>query len=407
MLFNKQNVSLIKFFLFTSLFLTPQFLYSQSFDLEFQNDSTEFFKYSNYYSSMVLDPKNFNVAPLPYTPNLFQNMIVLYQNNFSKGSCQFLPSCSRYSYLAIEEFGTIKGITQTFDRLWRCNLDAQGQYPIYKGYLFDPPLKLKLNFQVDTIKKKSENSDDIVSWLIKNKEWDVAYRKILDVEYSESSPKNKLLLAKISLNMGNPQKALDWISENEGQEFSFIKSISNYRLSFFRSSKYGIEQVLREKNNFNETYAVLWLHCYLKDKNSEKDSFILNYLSEKLSNNITLKECLSEIKSCKDSENDSPIFSLIQSMLIPGLGQATNGFITDGIYALVFNGVLAFLTTKNIIDEDYYDAAFWGLGFTFTYSANLVAAYNAPIRRSGVVANNLHNKLNRIFNPYLTIQIGL
>ncbi|MEW6993323.1 membrane protein insertion efficiency factor YidD [Colwelliaceae bacterium MEBiC 14330] len=36
-------------------------------------------------------------------------------------SCNFTPSCSEYTYQAIEQFGVVKGIALGFQRIRRCN----------------------------------------------------------------------------------------------------------------------------------------------------------------------------------------------------------------------------------------------------------------------------------------------
>lgn len=35
--------------------------------------------------------------------------------------CRFLPSCSQYCYLAIEKYGTAKGLWRGFKRIARCH----------------------------------------------------------------------------------------------------------------------------------------------------------------------------------------------------------------------------------------------------------------------------------------------
>lgn len=45
--------------------------------------------------------------------------------------CSFTPSCSRFSYRAIHEFGILKGIIMTADRLTRCNANAYTDAPKY------------------------------------------------------------------------------------------------------------------------------------------------------------------------------------------------------------------------------------------------------------------------------------
>jgi len=45
--------------------------------------------------------------------------------------CAFVPSCSRFSYRSIHEFGLLKGVLMTADRLTRCNGNAYDDAPRY------------------------------------------------------------------------------------------------------------------------------------------------------------------------------------------------------------------------------------------------------------------------------------
>ena len=43
-------------------------------------------------------------------------------------TCRYVPSCSKYSYLAIKEFGVFKGIYISFKRIIRCGPKHDGGY---------------------------------------------------------------------------------------------------------------------------------------------------------------------------------------------------------------------------------------------------------------------------------------
>ena len=61
-------------------------------------------------------------------------LIRVYQRYISPGfprRCRISPTCSQYSYEAIEKYGAIKGGWLAIKRLLRCN-------PFYKGDYFDP-----------------------------------------------------------------------------------------------------------------------------------------------------------------------------------------------------------------------------------------------------------------------------
>ncbi len=58
-------------------------------------------------------------------------LIRLYQMTLSKvlpPSCRFEPSCSHYTYEAIDKYGLIKGSWLGFKRILRCNPFNPGGY---------------------------------------------------------------------------------------------------------------------------------------------------------------------------------------------------------------------------------------------------------------------------------------
>ncbi len=63
--------------------------------------------------------------------------IYRYFSKFTPSVCRFQPTCSKYTYEAIEKFGALKGIYLGVKRILRC-------HPYYKGNLIDPvPEKFK------------------------------------------------------------------------------------------------------------------------------------------------------------------------------------------------------------------------------------------------------------------------
>lgn len=72
-------------------------------------------------------------------------MIRLYQKTLSRdhgplkkyypyGYCRFTPSCSEYTYQAIDRYGILKGVFMGFKRILRCNPFSRGGYdPVEKN----------------------------------------------------------------------------------------------------------------------------------------------------------------------------------------------------------------------------------------------------------------------------------
>lgn len=61
--------------------------------------------------------------------NLFLKLILLYQK-FPKIStpCRFQPTCSEYSYQAIDKYGILKGSFLSLRRIFKCHPWNQGGF---------------------------------------------------------------------------------------------------------------------------------------------------------------------------------------------------------------------------------------------------------------------------------------
>ncbi len=355
-------------------------------------------EYQHFYGSMMRDPDSFNAQVMPYTQSMFQDMVVMYQSlsQRSQRRCQFTPSCSRYSYLAIGEYGPFAGIPLTLERLWRCTESASGKYPMYGEYLFDPPVRLSLFTPLSS--SVAPANDDYIGWLMKNEEWQEAYQKALEQEFTAPESQHRLLLAKLALNIGKPDKALRWLDAEPGSDPAFLRAIGYYRLGMFSFSRKEIEASLPSTKPADPEAATLWLHSYLQEDQNTLDgrSTVMLASLQGRSDYAFLTQSFLDFSKQRDR---SPVLSLIQSATRPGLGQATSGFVEDGVYAFVFVAGLGLLTAQSIDAKNYGVAIVCGVGFAFTYSANLLAAYRAPLRQASLTAEQLHTKLNSTYDP--------
>lgn len=54
-------------------------------------------------------------------------LLVFYKKYLSKGeNCRFIPTCSQYTYQAVEKYGVTKGLWLGIKRIGRCNPCGRG-----------------------------------------------------------------------------------------------------------------------------------------------------------------------------------------------------------------------------------------------------------------------------------------
>ena len=54
-------------------------------------------------------------------------ILVFYKRYISRGNnCRFVPSCSKYTYEAVEKYGVLRGLFLGFKRVLRCNRFSKG-----------------------------------------------------------------------------------------------------------------------------------------------------------------------------------------------------------------------------------------------------------------------------------------
>lgn len=53
---------------------------------------------------------------------LVLRLLIVYKKYLSTGySCRMIPSCSEYTYQAVEKYGTIKGLSLGLKRMTKCH----------------------------------------------------------------------------------------------------------------------------------------------------------------------------------------------------------------------------------------------------------------------------------------------
>jgi len=64
---------------------------------------------------------------------LVLKILVFYKKHISRGNyCRFVPSCSEYTYQAINKYGVTKGLFLGFKRIMKCNSFFKGGEDLVK-----------------------------------------------------------------------------------------------------------------------------------------------------------------------------------------------------------------------------------------------------------------------------------
>lgn len=149
-------MQIIKSILWTILFLLTHSAFSQStigdINLLQGKKGTQISYYSgeNGNDAKYIKPRPFwqKVNPLRFSMGA---AMFLYQNVISpqlSSGCQYEMVCSNFSKHAIEEYGWLKGVALSSDRLLRCNPININELPIIyrneKGQVADDPKQYKL-----------------------------------------------------------------------------------------------------------------------------------------------------------------------------------------------------------------------------------------------------------------------
>ncbi|MDD3999111.1 MAG: membrane protein insertion efficiency factor YidD [Candidatus Shapirobacteria bacterium] len=54
-------------------------------------------------------------------------LLIFYKKYLSRGeNCRFIPTCSQYTYLAVEKYGVVKGLWLGIKRISRCHPWSRG-----------------------------------------------------------------------------------------------------------------------------------------------------------------------------------------------------------------------------------------------------------------------------------------
>lgn len=393
-----------------------------------------------------------NKKPYPISSNIFLNPIVLYQKNLSRSSCQYFPSCSRYTYRSIEKYGPAKGLIMSADRLIRCSHKAdQAKYYQIGPYFYDYPFEIfNLNIFVPYENSYENNLSSIISDKL-----DYAYYPsepiFMAKNSNNSSSKDSLLFLfpenlmqnsdlKFAIHLYQEKeyfqastelKRYIFINESYKDKIIFLIACCNYYAKRYLDAIYYFDQV---KLNTNETDFLYFceflkaisfynnrnvqqsekkfINLLEKDVNPTlKENIIISLISLYLKTNniLKVKELINNtnFKFSSDKINQAIInlhiqksskLSLILS-IVPGLGHIYSGSYKEGLYSFATNAALGYLFYDSYKNGSNSGKILSGAIFLQFYTGNLLGG-----KRAAQITNSIEmEKLNSLVQSQLKL----
>ncbi len=342
---------------------------------------------------------------------LFYDEVMAPQKSYVS-SCQFYPSCSKFSKKSIKRYGFFKGILATTDRLTRCsggNLNGS-LYPNHNGLLYDPPKanyvfgkgglwKTELFLQKATGTKKSKTSKNfrLAENLFYTNDYDLSILELKRIEISSEdiSIKNRAKLL-ISLNCLF-KKDYDCARNNVESIVTKKKVIGKNALiiNFIANDADGAN--LLNKNHLktnlkNDVYSPkllskLLIYTYLKLEQLDSLKAAYGYMKKHnfLKNPKIIQKTLDEFD---EIPSKSPVLAGAMSTILPGSGYAYSGEIKEGLAAFLVNGLLGWGIYSLFANNNTGSGILTSMVSLPFYLGNIVGSIN-----SAQLYNNKHKEM--------------
>lgn len=318
--------------------------------------------------------------------DVYQNMVSPTKSSVS--NCQFIPSCSQYAKVAIDEHGVIVGMTMFGDRFQRCSggIAERNQYPVVNGLYFDPPNSNEL-FGDQHLWKAGiytyKNKFKPISKVTTSNDLSFAYSLFKEEDYNSS-----ILELKRTLNINGDSLRITplllsnyLLSNDKHKAMQLVLKMNNSKL--FSQDIFILSNVT---NDLTELYR--WNLNYIRANKSKlnndelADKFMMyNHLrlneydeAEEIANanNISVSNKIDDL----ESNSKSPILAASLSTILPGSGYMYCGEVKEGLSALVINGLLGYSIYSLFKNENYSSGALVSLiSFPF-YFGNIVGSAN-------------------------------
>lgn len=329
-------------------------------------------------------------------------------------SCPMYPSCSHYSMQSFSEYGALKGLLLTSDRLIRCghehrlydlNWDkGEAKFEDFPNWEFSEnpiPQRFPLKFSKNVTFYEEKNDTTFFLSLINSKDYEsavVEYKRL--VHFGE---KNKQVLILelnhfVALNgLGEYEKVIfhyeTRLAEHLKNEPEILLELADawYRLNNFEKSISVLTQIKSTDEyyphkNLLSGVSQAYLNNYeaaLTDFNAVDQDFIYYDFAK---SNIAVINSIATLKKKK------PYIAGILG-LIPGGGYFYAGQNTTGLTSLVLTSLLGYASYTSFKTDNHGVGILAGI-FTLTfYSGSITGGINSIKRQNLNREKNLKSKL--------------
>lgn len=265
-----------------------------------------------------------------------------------KNVCNFSPTCSQFSWQAINKYGFPLGLVMTADRLLRCNPSAWQYlgayyYSLKDNRIFDPPENHYL-FNQSAVTTTSEKN---AVWLEPNSVQNFADYLFRTGDFARARAEYKRLFF-LTTNKKIKQYAQLMIGESylANQEFNngLLTFFNLDELSLIDFKKYNQARCYFGLGEYRKTRELLFsvqdtgLSCRVKILTGwsyfKEKKFVAGANTFTAFANDSLLKNLTDFNG-KDLTRRSRLLSTTLSTILPGLGQIYSGRVGDGLYSLL------------------------------------------------------------------------
>jgi hypothetical protein len=237
-------------------------------------------------------------------------------------------------------------------------------------------------------------------WLLRKGEWDASYDWLLSEEYTTPGAASRRALALAGLNAGRVDAAREWVRGDSSALASSLLAVACYRLGRHNEAVAAGRAALSGGivGEPLRAAAVVTLLSTLRSSyadNAVRTSALRTLYSE---DEAAVYEALMH-----DLADGVVAWPSAVASVVPGVGQAANGYWGDAVVALAACGLLGLAAASSVHDDNEAGAVFFGVMFSYAFAANIAAGGAAPARHQEDLRRRIASAVTVKFDPAATL----